>query len=1028
MANILVIDDNDSNRSLIITICEHLGHRHIEAADGQQGLQAAITHQPDLIICDLLMPIMDGYEFVRQLRANPVSAHMEVIFYTANYSEQEARSLAEASGVYRILTKPCESSMIIETIESALTQTAKPRYQPAEPVFNREHLRLVTDKLAEKAKELEHTNQRLTTLIDLNLQLASVKDSRHLLQRVCSGARELIGAHYAFLTVREKNGDIGFYLCTSGLSDNDIEKLPDASTHYDLIAKAMDRWSGSRFLNPSGDPVAIGLLPEYPEVWHGLVAPVTSLSYMYGWVLLLNKVNASEFTEEDSYILSILAAQVGRIYENGSLYALIEHRNALLQGEIEERKRAEGALHQSSVTMLQLISQAPVSIAIFDRSMNYIACSGNWAKDHGYNNEDLTGRNHYEVMPVAEKWREIHQQGLVGQTIKNDEDFWIGPDGIKHWIRWAVVPWNDGNGAIGGIIISLEDITTKRSVEEELRIAAIAFEAQEGIMVTDAGHNILRVNQAFATITGYSSEEAVGRMPAIFDPDRRDPELEQAILSTLEQSHYWNGEVWNRRKDGEIYPEWLTISAVIDPSGEVSHYVYSFFDISQYKEAEVKIEHLAFYDPLTSLPNRRLLLDRLQQALSSSDRHQRYGALLFIDLDNFKLLNDTKGHTTGDLLLLEVAERLQQCIRESDTVARLGGDEFIVLLENLNENMQTAVDISKSIAEKILSQLSHDFMLDGYEYQSSASIGISLFHLNEMDVDELLKRADTAMYQAKAAGRKTLRFYDPAMQDAMESRAALERDLRDALASNQLQLYYQMQAYHNRQIISAEILLRWLHPHHGLISPQKFIPLAEETGLIVPIGQWVLETACAQLKAWEGDVNTAFLKLSINVSARQFHQDDFVDQVKDAVQNSGIDPDKLDIELTESIVLDDIAETIRKMEALRDIGVRFSMDDFGTGYSSLSYLTRLPLDKLKIDQSFVRNIGVKDSDAVIVQTIIGMAENLGMEVIAEGVETEEQRAFLEAHGCPVCQGYLFGKPVPLAEFERQLAAEQVLTY
>jgi diguanylate cyclase (GGDEF)-like protein len=492
------------------------------------------------------------------------------------------------------------------------------------------------------------------------------------------------------------------------------------------------------------------------------------------------------------------------------------------------------------------------------------------------------------------------------------------------------------------------------------------------------------------------------------------------MSASLRQAHYWHGEIWNRRKNGDIYPEWLTISAVLNPAGGVTHYVYSFFDISQYKAAEDKIEHLAFYDPLTGLPNRRLLHDRLQHVVTTSGRHQRYGALLFIDLDNFKVLNDTKGHTIGDMLLVGVAERLQSCIREIDTVARLGGDEFVVLLENLHENMEIAASTSESVGEKILHQLSQNFELDGYVYRSSASIGISLFCQQEVSAEELLKRADTAMYQAKSAGRNTLRFYDPAMQHALESRAALETDLRHALDQKQFQLYYQMQAYHNRQIISAEILLRWVHPERGMISPMEFIPLAEETGLIVPIGQWVLESACAQLKAWENDVDTAFLKLSINVSPRQFHQDDFVDQVRKTVLESGIDPDKLDIELTESLVLDDINETIRKMEALRDIGVRFSMDDFGTGYSSLAYLTQLPLDKLKIDQSFVRNIGVKDSDAVIVQTIIGMANNLRMEVIAEGVETEAQRIFLEKNGCPVCQGYLFGKPVPYEEFMRQL--------
>ena len=1020
MSTILIIDDNLSNRELIITLCRHMGHECMEAADGLEGLEVARAVRPDLIICDILMPTMDGYEFVRQVRADPRIADSRVIFHTANYSKTEAQSLAQAAGVHSILIKPCEPQEIIHAIEDALDESPDPKVAPAELEFDREHLRLITDKLAEKAYEQERINQRLTALIDINLKLASVKDAQLLLHEVCEGARQLIDARFALLSVREKNGETGFYLFTCGLSEAEIAKLPEASVHYDLIAQATDQWDSIRLTNPSGDPRAAGLTRDYPDIWNGLIAPINSLSYIYGWLFLANKVDAEGFSEEDSYMLTILAAQVGRIYENGSLYTQVAQRHAQLQSEIEERRRAEDALRKSSATMHQLISQAPISIAMFDRNMDYLVCSNRWIKDHGQQEESLIGKNHYAIMPVAEKWREIHQLGLAGQTIKNDEDFWIGPDGKKHWIRWAMVPWNDDTGAVGGIIISLEDITESRLAEEELRIAAIAFEAQEGIIVTDADNAILRVNQAFTAITGYGAEEAIGKTPGMLDSGNHDADFYRKLSAALKKAHYWHGEIWHRRKNGEVYPEWLTISAVLDPAGDVSHYVYSFFDISQYKAAEDKIEHLAFYDPLTGLPNRRLLHDRLHHVITSGGRHQRFGALLFIDLDNFKVLNDTKGHTVGDMLLVGVAERLQACVREVDTVARLGGDEFIVLLENLHENAEIAASTSESVAEKILHQLRQDFTLEGYIYHSSASIGISLFSQQEVNAEELLKRADTAMYQAKSAGRNTLRFYDPAMQHALESRAALEMDLRHALENNQLQLYFQCQAYHNRQIISAEILLRWIHPQRGMISPLEFIPLAEETGLIVPIGQWVLESACAQLKAWEHDMETAFLKLSINVSARQFHQEDFVEQVTQTVLKSGIDPDKLDIELTESLVLDDINETIRKMEALREIGVRFSMDDFGTGYSSLAYLTQLPLDKLKIDQSFVRNIGVKDSDAVIVQTIIGMASNLRMEVIAEGVETEAQRAFLEAHGCPVCQGYLFGKPVPYEAFMDQL--------
>lgn len=363
---------------------------------------------------------------------------------------------------------------------------------------------------------------------------------------------------------------------------------------------------------------------------------------------------------------------------------------------------------------------------------------------------------------------------------------------------------------------------------------------------------------------------------------------------------------------------------------------------------------------------------------------------------------------------------MQACVREGDTVARLGGDEFIVILQELSEEPLQAAAQTEVICDKILAAIGRPHLLANYEYQSSASIGITLFCNQAVMVDELLKRADTAMYQAKNAGRNSLRFYDPAMQVVLETRAALETDLRGALGENQFRLHYQMQVGHTGHILGAEVLIRWLHPQRGLVSPLQFIPLAEETGLILPIGRWVLEMACAQLKTWEADPLACNLRLAINVSAPQFHQPDFVEQVRQTFQRHVLNPNQIKFELTESLVLDNISDTIAKMHALRQNGVRFSMDDFGTGYSSLSYLTQLPLDQLKIDQSFVRNIGVKHSDSIIVQTIIGMANNLGMEVIAEGVETEEQRAFLEQHGCVVYQGYLFGKPVPVEEFEEEL--------
>ena len=378
--------------------------------------------------------------------------------------------------------------------------------------------------------------------------------------------------------------------------------------------------------------------------------------------------------------------------------------------------------------------------------------------------------------------------------------------------------------------------------------------------------------------------------------------------------------------------------------------------------------------------------------MASSHRSGRKGALLFIDIDNFKTLNDTLGHDMGDLLLQQIAQRLESCMRQGDTVARLGGDEFVVMLEDLSEHILEAAAQTEVIGKKILAILNQTYRLDQHDYQSTPSIGATLFNGHEQSIDELLKQADIAMYQAKTSGRNTLLFFDPQMQASITARVALEADLRLALAENQFRLFYQPQVYHNRQVIGAEVLIRWQHPVRGLVAPADFIPLAEETGLILPIGQWVLEAACAQIKIWEGNVHTRHLQLAVNVSARQFRQANFVEQVSQVLRRNAINPDRLKLELTESLVLDDIDDSIRKMNALREIGVHFSMDDFGTGYSSLAYLTRLPLDQLKIDQSFVHNIGVKTTDAVIVQTIIGMANNLGMEVIAEGLETEAQRS------------------------------------
>jgi len=552
--------------------------------------------------------------------------------------------------------------------------------------------------------------------------------------------------------------------------------------------------------------------------------------------------------------------------------------------------------------------------------------------------------------------------------------------------------------------------------EAALSVAAIAFEIEEGMIVTDQDEVIIRVNRVFTKLTGYSAEEAIGKNLSMLKSDHQDAEFYPRMREILYRDNYWQGEIWNRRKNEEIYPEWLTITAVVGKDGKITNYICAFFDITERKQAEDKIHNLAFYDPLCQLPNRRLLFDRLHQAVTTSARNQTCAGLLFIDLDNFKTLNDTRGHDIGDLLLIEVGERLRTCIREIDTLARLGGDEFVVLLEGLSEDRTQAAVQARGVGEKMLKAINQPYMLKDIEHYSSASIGISLFANYRQNLDDLLKQADTAMYAAKKSGRNTLRFFDPAMQEALEIHSQLEAGMRKALPKHEFRLYYQVQVDSKQRPIGAEALIRWEHPEQGLISPAKFIPVAEDTGLILPLGLWVLQTACAQLKEWESNPLTRKLSLAVNVSARQFRQPGFVKQVSEMIEQTLINPSRLKLELTESTVLENVVDTIAKMHALKLIGVRFSMDDFGTGYSSLAYLTQLPLDQLKIDQSFVRNIGTKSTDSMIVQTIIGMANNLGIEVIAEGVETHAQRDFLWGAGCRLYQGYLFGRPVPVEEF------------
>ena len=658
----------------------------------------------------------------------------------------------------------------------------------------------------------------------------------------------------------------------------------------------------------------------------------------------------------------------------------------------------------------------------------------------------LHGDAEHRLGTTKELWRAtVHPDdqrtvfSQVSEAARNGRKFEleyrVQVDGQERWHMSRGYPVINVEGLVERFLGIVLDVTERKLGDQRNRVAAAAFESLEGKAITDGKGTILRVNQAFTDITGYSAEEAVGQNLRMLKSGRQDPTFYLTMWHSIHTTGTWQGEIWNRRKNGEAFPEWLSISAVRGDDGLVCNYVGTFTDISQSKSAQDKIEHLASFDALTDLPNRRLMMDRLARAVTRSQRHMRHGALMVIDMDGFKTLNDTLGHTVGDQLLVEVAARLRTCVRDGDTVARMGGDEFVVILEDLDES-EVAAAQAEGVAQKILEQLGLHYALEvtvgevvqgTRNYSCTASIGLTLFRKQPLSCDELMMHAETAMYQAKKAGRNALRFFDAEMQASVKARSDLEADLRVAIDQHQLLLHYQPQVDSSARVTGAEALVRWQHPLRGLISPAEFIPLAEETGLIVPLGDWVLKTACTQIAAWSRDNAMAHISLAVNVSAHQFKQPDFVENLVRLIAQTGAKPDRLKLELTESLLLDDTEGMIATMHALKAHGICFSLDDFGTGYSSLAYLKRLPLDQLKIDQSFVRDILTDPNDAAIARTVVALGNSMRLAVIAEGVETQAQRDFLQDSGCHAYQGYYFSRPLHLEDFERFVSSKSTLT-
>lgn len=567
----------------------------------------------------------------------------------------------------------------------------------------------------------------------------------------------------------------------------------------------------------------------------------------------------------------------------------------------------------------------------------------------------------------------------------------------------------------------VQDITEHKRSEEQLLLAAKVFEcSSEAIVITNTEAHIVAVNQAFTRITGYDVDEVLGRNPNLLSSGKHDADFYRAMWEAILHDGHWEGEIWDKAKGGELYPKWMSINAVRNAEGVVTHYVSIARDISDHKRSEREIQQLAFYDVLTGLPNRTLLRDRLEQMLAAAHRDGGKFALMFMDLDRFKYVNDSMGHSVGDKLLQAVAGRIQSCVREGDTVARLGGDEFVVLLR------ETDSMGASTVAEKLIKSIGEPYHIDGIQLSTHASIGISLYPDDALDSDTLVKNADVAMYRAKEDGRNNYQFFVPEMNFRANRIFGMERDLHNALEHGQFELYYQPQAdLTSGEVCGVEVLIRWNHPDKGRVPPSDFIPVAEETGQIVAVGEWVLRSACAQLAAWRKEGMPHF-PVALNLSIRQLLQPSLIDLVREVLDENGLQPGDLELEITEGIMMGDAKAALDFLTRMHEMGVQLSIDDFGTGYSSLNYLKNLPVDKLKVDQSFVRDIETDSSDAAIVRSIISLGHRLDLRVIAEGVETLAELDFLRMRGCDEVQGYYFSRPLPADEFERFIKSDPIL--
>ena len=864
-----------------------------------------------------------------------------------------------------------------------------------ELISTRERLQTVIEELETSNEEMQALNEEVQAA---NEELQSSNEELE------AANEELQSTNEELTTVNEE-----LQVRTGELAEalNDLEKIQNSVGFPILVCS--EELELTRFNSPAA---AIFLLSDKSlgQSLPALRLPpgMQDFSARVRDAILANQtVEVSVFSNERHYLLHIAPYETTRPGFRGAVISLMDHT---------ERLRAERGIRESRERLLSIMDNSTSMISLKDLAGRYEFINRQFEKIFGVNSADVIGKTDGQVFSgrAADNFRGKELEVIRRQEPVESEDVLQRAQGNRHMLSIRF-PLFSVDNVIQGVCTQSTDITDRKHAEEQLRLAARVFDrAGEGIVVTDPKQKILTVNDAFTKVTGYTAEEVIGKGPSMLASGRHDKEFYQEMWEVLQAKGWWQGEIWNRRKAGEMYPEWLTINSVHDSEGKLTNYVGIFSDITVVKESQRRVEFLATHDELTGLPNRALFIDRMRQAIARSGRNNGIFAVLFVDLDNFKVVNDSLGHAAGDELLKVVAKLMRDCIRAADTVARFGGDEFALLVE------ETTAGEADMTARRIFEALSRSILIAGHAHFVSASIGISLYPADGADAETLLKSADSAMYQAKEAGKRTHQFFTNDLKEAADERLQLGNGLRRAVEEDELFLVYQPQVnLQTGKLVGMEALVRWQHPEKGLIMPGKFIPMAEKSGLIHHVGDWVADAACRQLASWVAQ-GYQVPRLSINVSAEQFRRPHLPATIQRLINHYNLDATLLTIELTETALMVDPEQCQRMLRDLKVLGVALSIDDFGTGFSSLSSLRRYPIDELKIDRSFIDELGSNPDDRAITRTILAMAETLGLSVVAEGIETQEQLDALHQMACPAGQGYLFAMPLSTEEMAARM--------